>query len=127
MSNRRARGSLHDLVHLPEIEDAGIGLGVDLLDRRHQHEVGSGLGEQPLVGFGGSGVVAQVVLVIELRRIHEDAHHHGGILPAGAFDERAVAGVERAHRRHEADSRLLRPVELRAKLPDVGKYFHPCA
>ena len=121
----RPRRALHHLVHLPEVEYPGVGFGVDLFDRRHEHEVRSGLREQPLVGLRRAGVVLQVVLVVELRGVHEDAHHDGPVLPPGAFDERAVSRVQGAHRRHEADARPLRPVQFGTELLDAYQYFHP--
>ena len=51
----RARGTLHDLVYLPEVEDPRVGLGVDLLDRRHEDEVRTGLFECAGVGLRGGG------------------------------------------------------------------------
>ena len=91
---------------------------------RVAHEVHSGFREQPLVGLRRAGVVLQVVLVVELRGVHEDAHHDGPVLPPGAFDERAVSRVQGAHRRDEPDSGLLRSLQLRAELFDACEYFH---
>ena len=119
-----ARRTLHHLVDLPEIENPGVFLGIYLFDRRHQHEIRAGLFQQAPVGLRGAGVVPQVVLVVELRGVHEDAHDDRGVLPAGALHERAVARMQGAHRGYEADTRLFRPVQFGAKFLDACKYFH---
>lgn len=74
---------------------------------------------------GVRGVMLQVVFVVELRGVYEDAHHDGAVFPPGTFHERAVSCMQGAHRRYEADSRLLRLVQLCTELLDTFKYFHP--
>ena len=118
------RRALHHLVDLPEIEDPGVFLGVYLLDRRHQHEIRTGLLQQFAVGLRRTGVVAQVVLVVELRGIHEDADDDRGVLLPRTLDERTVPRMQGSHRGYEADARLFCPVQLGAKLRDACKYFH---
>ncbi len=120
----RTRGALHHLVHRTEVELPRIGLGIDLLHRRHQHVVGTGLLQQPGVGLGCAGIAHQVVLVVELRRVHEDAHHDRGVLRAGPLHQRAVSCVQGAHRRHEPDARRIAPVECAPQLFDRMEYFH---
>ena len=120
-----ARGALHHLVDQSEIELPGVGLGIYLLDRGHQHEIRPGLFQQAGIGLRRAGVMLQVVFVVELRGVYEDAHHDGAVFPPGTFHERAVSCMQGAHRRYEADSRLLRLVQLCTELLDTFKYFHP--
>ncbi len=119
-----ACGALHHLVDLSEIELTTVRFGVYLLDRRHQHEIRAGPFQQTRIGLRGAGIMSQVVFVVELGGIDEDAHHDGGVLPAGALDQRAVSRMQGAHRRDEPDSGLLRSLQLRAELFDACEYFH---
>ena len=68
----------------------------------------------------------QVVFVIELRGVYEDAHDDGRIFTPGALHERAVSRMEGTHRGDEPDPGLLRAIEFGAKLFDACKYFHLC-
>lgn len=86
-----ACGALHNLVDLSEIELTTVRFRVYLLDRRHQHEIRAGPFQQTRIGLRGAGIMSQVVFVVELGGIDEDAHHDGGVLPAGALDQRAVS------------------------------------
>ena len=49
------------------------------------------------------GIAVQVGRVAELRRVDEQAHHDRVARRPGGCEQRAMAVVERAHRRHEAD------------------------
>ena len=81
-------------------------------------------GEPPGVGLGGAGVVFQIVQAVELRGNHEDSDHDRVVLPAGALDERAVPGMEGAHRGNESDSRRLHLCQCGAELLDACENFH---
>ena len=78
---------------------------IELLGRRREEEVDTrGLG-RALVGGEVARVGGEVARVAELRRVDEEARDDDVALGARGREERAVAVVERAHRRHEADRR----------------------
>ncbi len=63
------------------------------------------------VSLEGARVTREIGGIVELGRVDEDAEDNAFVLGARAGEQRLVAGVERAHRRHEAD---------RASLPVGG-------
>ena len=68
----------------------------------------------------------EIVLVVELRGVHEDADDDDGVFTPGPLHERAVSCMQGSHRGDETDPGLLRAVEFGAKLIDACKYFHLC-
>ena len=51
-----------------------------------------------------SRVGVEVVAAVELQRVDEDRHDDDIGVSAGLVDQRQVAGVQRAHRRHQHDA-----------------------
>ena len=116
--------TLHHFVDHAEVERAGVGFGIYLLDRRHENIVRTDLFEQAQVGFRGPGVIFQVGFVVELCRIDEYAHHDGLTLPACAFNQRTVSCVERTHGRDESDAGPVPAAECPAQFLAVCDCFH---
>ena len=116
--------TLHHFVDHAEVERAGVGFGIYLLDRRHENIVRTDLFEQAQVGFRGPGVIFQVGFVVELCRIDEYAHHDGRTLPACAFNQRTVSCVERTHGRDESDAGPVPAAECPAQFLAVCDCFH---
>jgi len=73
------------------------------------NEVGAAAGALDQVVVEVARVAVQVLVRPELRGVDEDGDDDIIVFGAGAFDEGGVAGVQRAHRRHEADRLPLRP------------------
>ena len=69
-----------------------------------------------------AGIAREVVARPELRLVDEEAHHDAVALGARGLEQRLVAGVERAHRRDEADRSLGRT--RRAHLRDGADDLH---
>ena len=63
-------------------------------------------------------IASEIGVVAELRRVHEEAHDDGLVLGAGRAQERQMALVERAHRRHEPDRAGAQRRELVPRLGD---------
>ncbi len=98
----RAVGSLHRFVRRTQIEHTGVLLRIDVFDRRHQDIVYPGFLEQRQVGFLGAGIILQVVRVVELRRVDEDADDRAIALRAAFLHQRKMPLVQGSHRRDEA-------------------------
>ena len=98
----RAHGALHDFGHRAEVEPAGVGLGIYLFGSGDECVVDAGRLEECGVGVFGARVGAEVVGVVELRGVDEDAHHNDIVLGTGAVDQRLVPVVQCAHCRHKA-------------------------
>ncbi len=77
--------------------------GVDLLDRRGEEHIDAGLGGEAGVVLLPSRIFFQVCAFGELRRVDEQRDDDQIALLAGPLDERQMAGVQRAHRRHQPD------------------------
>ena len=60
----------------------------------------------------------EILGVAELGGVDEEARDDDVALGARRREERYVAGVQRAHRRHEPDDAAPRDVELRERLDD---------
>src|SRR4029079_7019286 len=73
------------------------------------------------VGFLVARIALEVLSGTELGRVHEDRGDDDIVLAAGRFEERDVAGMERAHRGHEPDT-LAR--ERGAQLVDSAERLH---
>ena len=86
-----------------DLDRGGEAVGVDLLDRRRVDEVGPGLGGQAQVALLVARVALEVLAGAELGRVDEEAHHDHVALGAGGAQQREVALVQVAHRRHQAD------------------------
>ena len=89
---------------IPEIQPQGGRFGIDFVDRGRKHDVAAGGFELPAIGFERTRVAGQIVGIIELHGIHEDAaNDYVGVVLLGRFDQRRVAPVQRAHRRYEGN------------------------
>ena len=119
-----ARGTLHDLVYLTEVERARVGLGIYLVDGGHEYYVGAGAFEHAAILFGCSGVVSQIVLIVELRRVDEYAHYDRAVLAACTFHQRAVACMQRPHGGDESDVVGVARGECLAQLTDCINDLH---
>ncbi len=117
----RTRSALHHLVDLSEIEPTSVRLGINLLHRRHQHVIRPGRFEQRRIGLGGAGIVLQIVFVVELGRVDEDAHHDRGVFTPRTLHERAVTGMQGAHRRYESDACGIERIEPGTEFLDACK------
>ena len=95
-------GALHHGCHLAEVEDAGVFLGIYLLDGGDEGVVHAGGLQLPGVGLFGVGVGAQVLGIVELRGVDEYADYNNVILAACAFHKADVSGVQGTHGGHEA-------------------------
>ena len=78
-------------------------LRVDLLDGGRVDEVDAGLGGQPQVALLVARIAVEVLAGTELGRVDEEAHHDHVALGAGGAQQREVALVQIAHRRHQPD------------------------
>ena len=63
-------------------------------------------------------ICREILRVAELGGVHEEARDEDVRLGARRREERLVAGVQRAHRRHEPDDAAPWDVELRERLDD---------
>ena len=78
-------------------------LGIDLLDGGRVDEVDAGLAGEGEVAGLVARVAVEVLAGPELGRVDEQAHDDDVALGAGGAQEREVAVVQVAHRRHQAD------------------------
>ena len=103
-----------------------IALGIHLVDRRREDDVGARLLTQVEVARQVARIVRIVLARAELRGIDEDRHDHrvGSFL--GEPDEAEVPLMQRAHRRHESDQPVLGPQIHRGGLhvEDGGDHLH---
>ena len=76
---------------------------VDLLDPRSEQHVRAGAFGQLGVAQLVARVALEVGALVELRGVDEQRHDHHVALLACPADQREVALVQRAHRRHEPD------------------------
>lgn len=82
--------AFHHLVQQPEIEYSRVFFRINVFYRGGQREVGARFFEQCQVGFHGSRVVFQIVRVVELGRIDENADDDRVAFPPALFDQRQV-------------------------------------
>ena len=75
---------------------------IDVRDGRSPDEVGPLLGADVQVAGLVPRVLREVGRIAELARVDEDRDGHAGALGAGPCDQRAVASMEPAHRRDQA-------------------------
>ena len=121
----------HDRQHAIEVprplgafqggRDLGFGdavpvpIGVEVAVAWHDHEISPCRAQRREVCLQDTWVVRQVRAVVELRRVDEDADQRQIVLRAAPLDQRQMPGVQRPHRRHEAQRlpslRLLPPLE----------------
>ena len=92
-------------------------VGIELGCVRREDDVDAVLLRDREVARLVARVRGEVGRVVELRRIDEERHHDALVLAARGGEQRAVAGVERAHRRHEAGAR--RGLELGDRADDL--------
>lgn len=96
-------GAFHHLGYGTKVKHSCVGLGVDLFYRRNEGIVNTGGLKQSTVGFFGAGIGLQVVGVVKLRGVYEDAYHYYIVFLAGSVDKRHVSGMKCAHSGHQAD------------------------
>ena len=89
---------------------------VDLLDRRRPDEIDPVALRDGEIRRFVARVRVEILARTELQRVHEDGYDHAVLLGACALDQRAMPGMECAHRGHQADRVPGRP-------PVVGSGF----
>src|SRR5581483_6406047 len=109
------RGPLH-------VDPGLVPLRVELAGGGREQHVDALLRRDRDVGRLVARVAAEVGLVVELRRVDEEAGDHRVALGAGGTEQCDVAGVVGAHRRDEADAG--RALERRARLRDHARDPH---
>ena len=77
--------------------------GIHLVGARREQHVDAFLLRDLRVALLVARVRGEVGRVVELRRVHEERGDDDVVLRARGPEERAVAVVQRAHRRHEPD------------------------
>lgn len=70
-----ARGAFHNFVQFAEIEHAGVGLRIDLLDGRDENNINTLAGKQEKIFFQCAGIVLKVGGVVELSGVYKYADH----------------------------------------------------
>lgn len=111
---------LHHPVQPAEIEHPRVRLRINLFDRRREDEIHARRFQQFQVGLLRAGIIFEILRVIELRGIDEDAHHRRVARAAALSHQRQVPCMQSAHRGHEPD-RAPESCELRR--PPAK--FHP--
>ncbi len=76
-------GALHHFSHRTKLKHPGVGLGINLLDRREKRYIDPGSLEFLVVGLLGTRICAQVVRIVKLGRVDKHAHHHYIIVGTG--------------------------------------------
>ncbi|PAV93284.1 hypothetical protein WR25_24984 [Diploscapter pachys] len=79
--------------------------GVHHLDRRRPQQVAAMVGEQPRVRRLAPGIAGKVFVRAELLGVDEDRCDHLRARAPRRLDQRHMARVQRAHRRHQRDGR----------------------
>ena len=83
--------------------DPGLEAGrVDLVRLRREEDVDSRVGRDRRVALLVAGIRVEVCILVELGRVDEQAQDDQVALRARCLDQREMAAMERAHRRHEA-------------------------
>ena len=95
--------ALERLADRADADDRVEARRVDLVDRRREHDVGALLRGDLDVAVLVARVLLEVGGVAELARVHEDRDDGRRVLGPRATDQRAMALVQPAHGRHEAD------------------------
>ena len=95
--------ALEDRAELRHLDPGLVAGRVELAGRGGEDDVDARLAGGVEVVRLVAGVAVQVGRVAELRRVDEQAHHDRVAGRPRGGEQRAVAVVERAHRRHEAD------------------------
>ena len=109
------------LEHCAELGDLDPGLvpgRVELGSRGREDDVHTGVAGGLQVARLVPRVAVEVGGVAELRRVHEEAHHHRLAGRPRLLEERPMAVVERAHRRHEPDAAVAASGEGGARVVD---------
>ena len=107
-------------------EHPGIGFGIHLFDRRDKHEIDTSLFKQGAIGILRPRICAQVIRVVKLGGVHENADHHRVVLPAGLLDQREVPLVKGPHSGHKpyCFAAGFKRADALAKPRDSSDYFH---
>ncbi len=120
----RAEAALEDRAQLRDV-DPGLEPGrIHLVLRRREDDVDPGRARELEIPLLVAGIVGEVGIVAELRRVHEQAHHEDVVLGAGRAQEGEVPFVQGAHRRHESDGAPRGRRERRAGLGDRADDVH---
>ena len=121
-----AHGAFHHFGNRTKLEHACVGLGINLLDARREGNVRLARLEEPAVRFECPRITFQVLRVIELCRVEEDADYGNVVLLHTSANERSVPFVQSAHGRHKSDgasfTAMLR--QTLAKLFNAVYYLH---
>ena len=101
---------------------SGEVLGIDGFDRRRVDELDAGLSGEAQVALLVARVAVEILARPELGRVDEEAHDDQVALGAGGAQQREVALMEEAHRRHQANR-----AALAAHRSKRGSKLVPCA
>ena len=82
---------------------AGKPLGIHQLRGRGEHQIHAGGLQGGAVLLQGTGIVGEILGLVELQGVHEDADHHLVAAAAGLIDQGEMALVQIAHGGHECD------------------------
>ena len=85
---------------------------VDVVRIGREEHVDTRGGEERAVMFQVARIAREVVGAVELRGVDEDRGHDEIGVPPRDLDQRRMPGMERAHRRHERDARVLPSARL---------------
>ena len=78
-------------------------MGIHQLRGRGEHQIHAGGLEGGAILLQGAGVVGEILGLVELQGVHEDADHHLVAAAAGLIDQGEMALVQIAHGGHECD------------------------
>ena len=118
------RSPLHHLIDRTEVKLTRIGLGIDLLDRRHKDHIGPGCLQQGGIRLGRTRITAQIILIVELRGIDKDAHYNRLVFTTSLLDKRPMAGMQCTHRWDKSDPFRRTRCKASSQFTDRSYYFH---
>ena len=120
-------GTLEDRAELAHLDPRLESRRVHLVAVRREDEVDTGIGGGRQVALLVARVGGQIGALAELGGVDEEAHHDRVAFGARGREQREVAGVQRAHRGHEADRPLAGGLELDPDLGDRARHLHATA
>ena len=98
----RPAGALEDLIQPAQVIVTRGEAGVQIIRCRGEQGSASGLAQQLGILLQLAWIVGQVVLVVELQGVHEHRAYHEVCQFGRPVQQGQVAGMQGAHRRHEA-------------------------
>ena len=120
----RPRRALPLVLQARHLDKGPIARRVDHLRRGVEDQIDARLAAEFHIVGKGPGVAREVFVRAELRRVDEDRDDDAGVVPPRGSNEREMAFVQEAQRRHEADATIgARPpaTEVRDRPEDVQR------